>query len=85
MNQQGTQQKQQQPQASIVDDQFDKVEESNMGSESDNMEYEEDERDDDEESEEDSNKMANYKVEFQRQNTSNGGGNGAPSFLAMVQ
>lgn len=84
INQQGIQQKQQQPQASIVDDQSDKVEESNMGSESDNMEYEEDERDDDEESEEE-RKMANYKVELQRQNTSNGGGNGAPSFLAMVQ
>ncbi|KAL5766143.1 hypothetical protein ACOSP7_016760 [Xanthoceras sorbifolium] len=85
MNQQGMQQQQQQP---SIGDVFGKIEEPQMDSDSDNMDQEEDEEEDEDEDEEleEEGKMA-YKVEFQRQNRSatNGGGNGAPSFLAMVQ
>lgn len=72
-----------------VDD-YDRIEEAN----SDNiMDQEEDMEDDDIDEEDDEEmeeerKMA-YKIEFQKPNTtgpsSNGGGNGAASFLAMVQ
>ncbi|TXG50163.1 hypothetical protein EZV62_022687 [Acer yangbiense] len=86
INQQGMQQQQR---TSIVDD-FDKIEEPHMDSDSENMDQEEEDEDDDDDDDdeelEQERKVA-YKVEFQRQNTSatNGGGNGAPSFLAMVQ
>ncbi|XP_047337492.1 trihelix transcription factor GTL1-like [Impatiens glandulifera] len=59
------------------------------GDESDDLDQEDDEEgeEDDEEDNEDEMKMG-YKIEFQGQNTansSNGGGNGGPSFLTMVQ
>ncbi|KAK9275512.1 hypothetical protein L1049_022779 [Liquidambar formosana] len=62
-------------------DNYDKMEEPD----SDNLDDQEEDEDDDEESGDDG-KLA-YKIEFQRQNagSSNGGGNGATSFVAMVQ
>ncbi|KAK2663603.1 hypothetical protein Ddye_002177 [Dipteronia dyeriana] len=85
INQQGMQQ-QQRRRTSIVDD-FDKIEEPHMDSDSENMDQEEEDEDDDEDEELERERKMAYKVEFQRQNTSatNGGGNGAPSFFAMVQ
>ncbi|XVE64537.1 hypothetical protein DITRI_Ditri07aG0108400 [Diplodiscus trichospermus] len=86
MEGQGLHQQQQQQQGqSLLVDSYDKMDEPD----SDNMDHEEDEDEDDDEDDEleEERKMA-YKIEFQRQNTSstpNGGGNGAPSFLAMVQ
>ncbi|PQP94794.1 trihelix transcription factor GTL1 isoform X1 [Prunus yedoensis var. nudiflora] len=73
----------------VVDD-YDRIEEAdsdNIMDQDEDMEDDDIDEEDDEEMEEES-KMA-YKIEFQKQNTtgpsSNGGGNGAPSFLAMVQ
>ncbi|XWS50231.1 hypothetical protein CRYUN_Cryun12cG0070700 [Craigia yunnanensis] len=69
---------------SLLVDVYDKIDEPD----SDNMDHEEDEDEDEDDDElEEERKMA-YKIECQRQNTSstpNGGGKGAPSFLAMVQ
>ncbi|KAJ0049458.1 hypothetical protein Pint_14958 [Pistacia integerrima] len=78
MNQKEMQQQQRAP--SIMDD-FDKY------SDSENMEQEEDDEDEDEDDEDIEERKMGYKVEFERQNanTSNGGGNGTPSFLAVVQ
>ncbi|KAM2125377.1 hypothetical protein ACFX1Q_015861 [Malus domestica] len=77
------------PQHFGVDD-CNRVEEADsdnlMDQEEEDMEDEDMDEEDDEETEQE-RKMA-YKIEFQKQNTgpsSNGGGNGAPSFLAMVQ
>ncbi|KAF8393448.1 hypothetical protein HHK36_021692 [Tetracentron sinense] len=69
-------------QQQLVMDVYDKIEEPD----SDNLDPEDDEDDDEDEGAEEERKMA-YKIEFQRQNTgsTNGGGNGAESFLAMVQ
>lgn len=68
----------------IVDD-YDNVEELD----SDNLDQDEEDEDDDQEGEEESEeeRKMGYKIEFQRQNagSSNGGGNGTPSFLAVVQ
>jgi hypothetical protein len=73
-------------------DGYDKIEEGDSENVNEDEYDDEDEGDDDDEEEEEEGlqeerKMA-YKLEFQRQNTSsaaNGGGTGAPSFLAMVQ
>ncbi|CAL9030644.1 unnamed protein product [Prunus brigantina] len=72
-----------------VDD-YDRIEEAdsdNIMDQEEDMEDDDIDEEDDEEMEEE-RKMA-YKIEFQKQNTtgpsSNGGGNGAASFLAMVQ
>ncbi|KAG7956039.1 hypothetical protein I3843_11G104800 [Carya illinoinensis] len=75
------QHRQPQQQQQIVDE-YDKIEEA----ESDNIDQEEDEDEDEDEDLEEEGKM-DYKIEFQRQNAGppNGGGNGAPSFLAVVQ
>ncbi|GMY30703.1 trihelix transcription factor GTL1 isoform X1 [Fagus crenata] len=72
----------------IVDD-YDKIEEA----ESDNIDQEEEEEEEEDEDIEDEDeelkeeRKMSYKIEFQRQNagSSNGGGNGAASFLALVQ
>lgn len=79
--------KQHQQQQQPVMGDYDKMEELD----SDNLDQDEDDEDDDEEDEEaeEESKMA-YKIQFQRQNvaagsSSNGGGNAASSFLAMVQ
>jgi hypothetical protein len=86
MKQQGTQQQQQQ----LMVDDYDKMEEGDSENVNEDEYDEEDDGDEDEEEDEalqEERKMA-YKIEFQRQNTSNatnGGGSGAPSFLAMVQ
>ncbi|XP_011038056.1 PREDICTED: trihelix transcription factor GTL1-like isoform X1 [Populus euphratica] len=88
IKQQGTQQQQQQQQL-MVDD-YDKMEEGDCENVNEDEYDEEDDGDEDDEEDEalqEERKMA-YKIEFQRQNTSNatnGGGSGAPSFLAMVQ
>ncbi|CAK7357540.1 unnamed protein product [Dovyalis caffra] len=93
MKQQGTQHQRQhqnhQQQQLVVDD-YDKMEEGDSENVNED-EYDEedvgDEDDEDDEALQEEGKVA-YKIEFQRQNTSNatnGGGNGAPSFLAMVQ
>ncbi|KAJ6950735.1 trihelix transcription factor GTL1-like isoform X1 [Populus alba x Populus x berolinensis] len=88
IKQQGTQQQQQQQQL-MVDD-YDKMEEGDSENVNEDEYDEEDDGDEDEEEDEalqEERKMA-YKIEFQRQNTSNatnGGGSEAPSFLAMVQ
>ncbi|CAN6713442.1 unnamed protein product [Malus baccata var. baccata] len=78
-----------QPQHLVVED-YNRMEEADsdnlMDQEEEDMEDDDIDEDDDEETEQE-RKMA-YKIEFQKQNTgrsSNGGGNGAPSFLAMVQ
>ena len=72
------QQQDHQGQSFLVDG-YDKIDEPD----SESMDHEEDEDDDELEEE----RKMGYKIEFQRQNAStpNGGGNGAPSFLAMVQ
>ncbi|KAJ6297790.1 hypothetical protein OIU76_018989 [Salix suchowensis] len=87
MKQQGTQQQQQQ----LMVDDYDKMEEGDSENVNEDEYDEEDDGDEDDEEDEalqEERKMA-YKIEFQRQNTSNatnGGGSGAPpSFLAMVQ
>ncbi|XVF53247.1 hypothetical protein PTKIN_Ptkin05aG0084400 [Pterospermum kingtungense] len=85
MEEQGMHHQQQHHQGkSLLVDGYDKIDEPD----SDNIDNEEDDdEDEDDEELEEERKMA-YKIEFQRQNTSttpNGGGNGAPSFLAMVQ
>jgi hypothetical protein len=85
MKQQGTQQQQQ-----LMVDDYDKMEEGDSENVNEDEYDEEEDGDEDEEEDEalqEERKMA-YKIEFQRQNTSNatnGGGSGAPSFLAMVQ
>lgn len=66
----------------IVDD-YDKTEEDDT----DNIDQEEEDDEDEEEDEElEEDMKMGYKIEFQRQNAvaPNGGGNGAPSFLAVV-
>lgn len=78
------QQENQRQQQLLVDD-YDKIEEAD----SDNIDQEEEEDEDEDEDEEleEERKMA-YKIEFQRHENAgppNGGGNGAPSFLAVVQ
>lgn len=82
------QQEHQRRQKLIVED-YDKIEEA----ESDNMDDQEEEEEEEDEDEDNENeeleveRKLSYKIEFQRQNTgsSNGGGNGPPSFLALVQ
>nr|XP_023898839.1 trihelix transcription factor GTL1 isoform X1 [Quercus suber]POE52735.1 trihelix transcription factor gt-2 [Quercus suber] len=82
------QQEHQRRQQLIVED-YDKIEEA----ESDNMDDQEEEEEVEDEDEDNENeelevdRKLSYKIEFQRQNTgsSNGGGNGPPSFLALVQ
>lgn len=71
--------KDQQGRQQVIVDDYDNVEELD----SDNLDQEEE--DEDEESEEE--RKMGFKIEFQRQNagSSNGGGNGTPSFLAVVQ
>jgi len=81
MKQQGTQQQQQ-----LMVDDYDKMEEGDSENVNED-EYDEEEDEEEDEALQEERKMA-YKIEFQRQNTSNatnGGGSGAPSFLAMVQ
>ncbi|KAG7952733.1 hypothetical protein I3843_12G073200 [Carya illinoinensis] len=79
------QQEHQGQQQLIVDD-FDKTEEDDT----DNIdqEEEEDELDEEEHEELEEDMKMGYKIEFQRKNAAgppNGGGNGAPSFLAVVR
>ncbi|XWS61464.1 hypothetical protein CRYUN_Cryun07bG0127900 [Craigia yunnanensis] len=86
LKEQGMHQKQHHQGQSLLVDGYDKIDEPD----SDNMDHEgdedQDEYDEDDDELEDERKMG-YKIEFQRQNAStpNGEGNGAPSFLAMVQ
>ncbi|KAK4601053.1 hypothetical protein RGQ29_010584 [Quercus rubra] len=82
-------QQEHQRQQQLIVEEYDKIEEA----ESDNMDDQEEEEEEEDEDEDDENeeleveRKMSYKIEFQRQNTgsSNGGGNGPPSFLALVQ
>lgn len=72
-----------------VDD-FDKIEEPDSEDiEQEDEDEDEDEDDDDDEESDDGERKRAYKIEFQRQKaagtSANEGGNGASSFLAMVQ
>ncbi|XVF12800.1 hypothetical protein REPUB_Repub08aG0151200 [Reevesia pubescens] len=87
MEEQGMRQQQHHQGKSLLVDGYDKIDEAD----SDNMDHEEDEDEDIEDDEDDEEleeeRKMGYKIEFQRRNAStpNGGGNGAPSFMAMVQ
>lgn len=75
--------KDQQGRQQVIVDDYDNVEELD----SDNLDQEEEGEDDDEDEESEEERKMGFKIEFQRQNagSSNGGGNGTPSFLAVVQ
>ncbi|XWS48689.1 hypothetical protein CRYUN_Cryun13aG0097800 [Craigia yunnanensis] len=83
MEEQGMHQQQDHQGQSLLVDGYDKIDEPD----SDSMDHEEDEDEDEDDDELEEERKMGYKIEFQRQNAStpNGEGNGAPSFLAMVQ
>ena len=74
--------KDQQGRQQVVMDDYDNVEELD----SDNLDQEEEDEDEEEGEESEEERKMGYKIEFQRQNagSSNGGGKGTPSFLAVV-